>query len=264
MKQTDQTPTHKPNPKGRKTLLITSTLSLLFSLAIIHNYFLYQSYIQGSCIITSASVIAQSHTKSPETYSPYYGFTVYTIGGQPYASASYLGEYNTSDEANAALTQYAVGTTYQCWYNPTDPTRAGLTHAPYPFGLALLFTLLAFIGYFLGVGLILLFVVYLIYPTFYLLRRGQETTGTVVDHVGTGRSRQARISYSIEGKTYELKTSASTPIGKTVTVLFDPRGITKSIIRSGAYWSIFLMLPLTLFLLGTVLYLASWSWFLAA
>jgi len=263
MEQVEQASSRKPFPKGRITLLITCIVSVIFSLAIIQDYSLYQSYVQSYCTITSASVIAESHSKSPETYDPYYEFTVYTLNGQPYASNAFLGEYNTYDEANAALPQYAIGSNYQCWYNPADPTRAGLTHAPYPFGLALLYTALIFVGYFLGIGLVLVFVVYLIFPALYLLMRGQRTTGTVVGHIGSGRSRRARVSYSIADRAYELNASASTPIGKTVTVLFDPRGVFKSVIRSGTYWNIYLLLPVTLFMLGALLYLAYWSWFLA-
>lgn len=261
MKQFEQATSRKSFPKGRIIFLITCLVSFIFSLAPIHDYYVYQSYVQGSCVITSASV-TESHSKSSTTYNLHYEFTVHTTGGQFYASHSTLGGYSTYDEAQAALPQYEVGSTYQCWYNPADPTRAGLTYAPYSIGLALLYAILAFVGYGLFIGLAL-WVIVLLFPGLSLVLRGQRTTGTIVAYSGSGRSRRAVVSYSIEGRTHDIQAAINGPVGKTIIVLFDPRGVFKSVARSEAYWTNFWLLFLVLFMFGAAFFFAYWSWFLA-
>jgi hypothetical protein len=263
LKQGGQAPSRKPFPKKRVISVITGLVALLFSLAILHDYAVYQSYVQSACVITAASV--NDTSSKGARYQRYYAFTVSPTGGPTYASHDFLGAYYTSDEAQAALSQYEVGATYLCWYNPANPTRAALSHAPYSFGLALLYTILAFAGYSLAIGLVLSIVVYAIVPPLYLLLCGRRTTGTIVGEVGSGRSRKVRVSYSVADRTYELTESASSlkiKIGQTLTVLFDPRGVFTSRPRSDANWVLFLGTPMTLLLLGVVLTLAYLSWFL--
>lgn len=262
VQQVEQGPSRKPFPKKRLILVITGLVALLCSLAILHDYSVYQNYVQSSCVITAASVIHTSNKGA--SYQRSYEFTVTTAAGQRYVSHDSAGDYYTSDEAQAALSQYEVGSSYPCWYNPAYPTHAALSHVPFPFGLALLYTLLAFAGYSLFIGVVVSIMVYSIVPALYLLLRGQRTTGTVIANVGTGRSRKVRASYSMADRTDEITLSGSSlKIGQKLTLLFDPHGVFKSIPRSAAYGTLFVATPLTLVLLVTVLTLAYFLWFMA-
>ncbi len=95
--------------------------------------------------------------------------------------------------------------------------------------------------------------VYSIVPALYLLLRGQRTTGTVVDSFIEGRGRkvrQVRASYSIADRAEEITLKAGLlKIGQKLTLLFDPHGVFKSIPRSAAYATLFVVTRLPLFYL---------------
>ncbi|HEX9131811.1 MAG TPA: DUF3592 domain-containing protein [Ktedonobacteraceae bacterium] len=263
VQQVEQGLSRKPFPKKRLILVITGLVALLCSLSILHDYWVYQHYVHSSCVITAASVLRTSNKVA--SYQRSYEFTVTTAGGQTYVSHDSAGDYSTSDEAQAALPHYEVGSRYPCWYDPASPMHAALSHASVPFGLVLLYTLLAFAGYSLFIGVGLSMMVYAIVPALYLLLRGQRTTATVVDSFVEGRGRKVRVvraSYSIADRTEEITLKAGfLKIGQKFTLLFDPHGVFKIRPRSAAYAALFVATPLTLVLLATVLTLAYVLWF---
>ncbi len=263
IQQGEQVSSRKPFPKKRLILVITGLVALFCSLSILHNYWVYQHYVQSSCVITAASV---ERTSSKVTsYERSYAFTVTTASGQTYMSHDSTGDYATSYEAQTALPHYEIGSRYPCWYNPASPTHAALSHASVPFGVVLLYTLLAFAGYSLVIAVGLSSIVYAIVPALYLLLRGQRTTATVVDSFVERRghkSRKVRASYSRADRTEEVTVRASfLKIGQKFTLLIDPQGAFKILPRSAAYTTLFVATPFTLVLLASVLTLAYVFWF---
>jgi hypothetical protein len=104
-----------------------------------------QGYQSGQCTITARQLLHENSTStstyingtkkttSTDAYAPYFEYTVRTAGGRSYTASGYDGSNTyTSDRAGqqAIVDQYNIGQSYQCWYNPANPTQAILVRHP--------------------------------------------------------------------------------------------------------------------------------------
>ncbi len=115
-------------------------LVALALLAIAGNLMLQQQrYQSGQCTITArqllhdvsimTSTTTNGRTTSTKTdvYAPNFEYTVQTADGRSYATRGYDGwDTYTADRAGeqAIVDSYNIGQSYQCWYNPANPTQA--------------------------------------------------------------------------------------------------------------------------------------------
>lgn len=113
---------------------------VLLSFAI-HNWQAQQSYKPGHCTITAKQLLWEiSSTSGSNTkhstqllYAPDFNFIVYTANGGSYRASGYdgSGTYDSSQSSQQAiLDAYAIGHTYSCWYDPSNPTNAVLVRNP--------------------------------------------------------------------------------------------------------------------------------------
>jgi hypothetical protein len=104
-----------------------------------------QGYQSGQCTITarqlqheiSTSTTTNSNgnkiTTNTDVYTPYFEYTVHTADGRSYTASGYDGsDTYTSDRSGqqAIVDHYNIGQSYQCWYNPANPTQAILVRHP--------------------------------------------------------------------------------------------------------------------------------------
>ena len=121
-------------------------LVALVMLAVAGNQVLQeQRYQSGQCTITarqlqhevsiSTGTTSTGSTTSTKTdvYAPNFEYTVHIPDGRSYAASGYDGSDNyTADRAGqqAIVDSYNIGQSYQCWYNPANPTQAILVRHP--------------------------------------------------------------------------------------------------------------------------------------
>lgn len=104
-----------------------------------------QKYQAGQCTITakqlqheiSTTTTNNSNgsriTTSTDVYAPYFEYVVHTADNRSYTSSGYDGsDTYTSDHAGqqAIVDSYLVEKSYQCWYDPANPTHAVLVRRP--------------------------------------------------------------------------------------------------------------------------------------
>jgi hypothetical protein len=107
-----------------------------------------QGYRSGQCTITArqlqheVSTTTQTHksgnttyttSTTADVYAPSFAYTVRTADGRSYPASGYDGSNTyTSDRAGqqAIVDHYNIGQSYQCWYNPANPTQAILVRQP--------------------------------------------------------------------------------------------------------------------------------------
>jgi hypothetical protein len=124
-------------------------LFALVLLAVAANQMLQeQRYQSGQCTITArqlqhevsiststnsnGSTTSKTSTRT-DVYAPYFEYTVRTADGRSYTASGYDGSDSyTSDRAGqqAIVDRYNIGQSYQCWYNPANPTQAILVRQP--------------------------------------------------------------------------------------------------------------------------------------
>jgi Protein of unknown function (DUF3592) len=101
-------------------------------------------YAQGHCTILSWHVLTNT-LKNRTTYRPQFTYSVQTASGQHYEATGYSVDTSYSDDQaglQAIIDRYALGKSYPCWYNPTDPSQAFLSR-DLPTGSLTLFALTA-------------------------------------------------------------------------------------------------------------------------
>ena len=97
------------------------------------------AYQQGTCTITASKLIeyttpGENSAGNPITvynYYPHFEYTVHTTNGNTYKANGYDGtDLPSSDPQSqqAIVSQYKIGSSYPCWYNPSQPTQAYLVH----------------------------------------------------------------------------------------------------------------------------------------
>ena len=98
------------------------------------------AYQQGTCTITASKLVeynsqGQDSAGNPQTvynYYPHFEYTVHTTGGNTYKANGYDGSDlpspNDPGSSQATIKQYKIGSSYPCWYNPSQPTQAYLVH----------------------------------------------------------------------------------------------------------------------------------------
>ena len=121
-------------------MLIGLSLLAIVTIQSVHQ----QGYHMGQCTITAKqlqhelSTSTHTHTNSngsissttsttTDVYAPYFEYTVRTADDRDYKAYGYDGSNTyTSDRAGeqAIVDHNNIGQSYQCWYNPTDPTQA--------------------------------------------------------------------------------------------------------------------------------------------
>jgi hypothetical protein len=103
-----------------------------------------QGYKAGQCTITAKQLLHELSTSTTtntnsngtitstsfsttDVFTPYFEYTVRTADGRNYMAYGYDGSNTyTSDRSGeqAIVDRYNIGQSYQCWYNPADPTHA--------------------------------------------------------------------------------------------------------------------------------------------
>ena len=126
-----------------RTLFVLLALTLLAFAG--YQIIQQQGYQSGQCTITARQlqyeITTSTNTNSNGTqtirsideYAPYFEYTVHAPDGRSYTASGYDGsDTYTSDLAGqqAIVDHYNVGQSYQCWYNPANPTQALLVRHP--------------------------------------------------------------------------------------------------------------------------------------
>ena len=97
------------------------------------------AYLQGTCTIMASKLVeyttpGENSAGNPITvynYYPHFEYTVHTTNGTGYKANGYDGsDLPSSDPQSqqAIVSQYKIGSSYTCWYNPATPTQAYLVH----------------------------------------------------------------------------------------------------------------------------------------
>ncbi|MBI3827989.1 MAG: DUF3592 domain-containing protein [Planctomycetes bacterium] len=118
---------------------------------------IHHEYVQGTCTILDKRLVSSSDSDGT-TYRPEFDFEVLVYEGaeaggnsKRYKATGYDGVNVMSsgqESKEATLAQYVVGSTYPCWYDPQNPSKAVLAMPSPWYALFLLFPLP-----FLAVGL---------------------------------------------------------------------------------------------------------------
>lgn len=132
----------KPSNLLALVVLVFIAITLIaLPLVKLYTYPLISLYQSGRCTITSKQLqtISAGDTAEP-TYLAHLEYTVQAASGKQahgvrydwFDGAGWLGmpfEEGSTDRAGeqAILDRYAVGKTYQCWYDSRDPSQAVLT-----------------------------------------------------------------------------------------------------------------------------------------
>ncbi len=103
----------------------------------------FQSYQAGQCTIIAKQLAQTDQSnyiptsppiiESYTTYDPNLQFTLQTADGRRYQTHGYAfvssgsPDYN-QEEGQAVIDQFQVGSSYQCWYDPANPSNAILDH----------------------------------------------------------------------------------------------------------------------------------------
>ncbi|HET7639871.1 MAG TPA: DUF3592 domain-containing protein [Ktedonobacteraceae bacterium] len=232
--RTQNTPYSSPMRGRFFTFLLLLPLSLLTGLVQIHTYLTYQTYQQGRCTITSGNTEYHS-SKNSHYYTSEFRYTVLTKDGQQVDAsgykAPYTPHYHTYQEARQVVDSYTVGQTYDCWYNPADPTHAALVFRGYTINDFTGDYLLTSFLYLIGYSILWWLFYYVFYRNLCLLRRGVLTQGRVVGHsVRRSRSGQrtySRISFSpfqpyMPYQFYQVETAGAYMINSPQPVCYDP------------------------------------------
>lgn len=136
----------KPSRKGENLIgggLFILFLSLIWVIIDVFFHMQFQSYQIGQCTIT-AKQLTRTDLSAPlstnptiiETrvsYEPDLQFTLQVADGRHYQTHGYAFQSlaspdYTQEEGQAIIDQFQVGSTYQCWYEPTNPYNAILDH----------------------------------------------------------------------------------------------------------------------------------------
>lgn len=136
-----------------------------------------QGYQSGQCTITNKQLQHQvstttttetrnnqtyTHTTDTDVYAPHFDYTVRTADGHSYKANGYDGSDTFTSNQTGQQTivdQYKTEQSYQCWYNPANPSEAILVRHPNWLvillggGFLLLGVLFAVLGVFLIFGL---------------------------------------------------------------------------------------------------------------
>jgi len=124
-------------------LIILAAILLIYALFILAQSLITfvqrNAYQQGTCTITASKLVeynsaGQDSAGNPITvynYYPHFEYTVHTTNGNTYKANGYDGsDLPSSDPQSqqAVVSQYKIGSSYPCWYNPSQPTQAYLVH----------------------------------------------------------------------------------------------------------------------------------------
>ena len=124
-------------------LIILAGFLLLYALIVLTQTLVTfaqrNAYQQGTCTITASKLVeynsaGQDSAGNPITvynYYPHFEYTVHTAGGNTYKANGYDGtDLPSSDPLSqqAVVSQYKIGSSYPCWYNPSQPAEAYLVH----------------------------------------------------------------------------------------------------------------------------------------
>lgn len=125
--------------------VITCAAFLTFLLFTVIGSNQIQSYQAGSCTILNKQLLhhlvppldSEDNPESIPIYVPSFQFRIQTADGRHYQAQGYeydpggdleaFGVWDRQDYGQSIINAYTVGQTYQCWYDPTDPTQAVLT-----------------------------------------------------------------------------------------------------------------------------------------
>lgn len=222
--------------------LVLLALAAVATLLTFYQYFVFQSYQRGKCTILSASVqhFQGQGKKGPYDYYTFSSaYTVETKDGQHipasgYSTASIQPQYASYEDVQAIANHYVVGETYSCWYNPANPTRAGLVLRAHPLSqaIALYFELLPIIFVLMGLTALLLYA--MVYLPVRMLVKSVRTQGRVVSNfmksvpvkggkrVDRPYSRIVFSSQSEPARSFDLEVAGTYPIASELLVLYDP------------------------------------------
>lgn len=124
-------------------LLILAAALLIYALVVLTQTLVTfaqrNAYQQASCTITASKLVeyttpGQDSAGNPITvynYYPHFEYTVHTTGGTTYNANGYDGSDLPSPDPQsqqAVVSQYKIGSSYPCWYNPSNPAQAYLIH----------------------------------------------------------------------------------------------------------------------------------------
>jgi ABC-type multidrug transport system fused ATPase/permease subunit len=116
------------DPAQRRLFFGMLLLGALIALVQVRNFFVYQSFEQGTCTILNGQVVENSG-RDGTSHAPVFTYTVHTKTGQMVQASGYDGPTQSGfsqDEARQIFNDYAPGRSYTCWYDPADPTHAVL------------------------------------------------------------------------------------------------------------------------------------------
>lgn len=124
-------------------LIVLASILLIYALFILTQTLVTfaqrNAYQQATCTITGSRLVeynsaGQDSAGNPITvynYYPHFEYTVHSTDGNTYKANGYDGtDLPSSDPLSqqAVVSQYKIGSSYPCWYNPVKPPEAYLVH----------------------------------------------------------------------------------------------------------------------------------------
>lgn len=116
------------DPAMRRLFFGFLLLAALIGLVQVRNFFVYQSFEQGTCTILDGQVV-KNYSRGGTYYTPVFTYLVHMKNGQTARANGYDAPTQagfSQDGAQQIVDSYALGRSYACWYDPADPTHAAL------------------------------------------------------------------------------------------------------------------------------------------